>query len=139
MRVTESNWNKLDAPSGDRSGQRAPCWDAGLSLALHPRPLHLLTFLLEPTRTGGGLGAAIGAYSVVSGGACLSPVKTMALAAQSGALMGGLVTPVGPYWSETNLSGHPYQGITATGAPLLCAFSRLREPVFRLPRARKTS
>jgi hypothetical protein len=87
--------------------------------------LHLLTFVLA--HTGGGLGAAMGAYSILSGRAWLSPVKTMALAAQSGALMGGLVTPVSPYWSETNLSGHPYQGITATGASPLSAFSRSRE------------
>jgi hypothetical protein len=36
---------------------------------------------------GGGLGAAMGAYHVISGGRWLSPVKTLALAAQSGALV----------------------------------------------------
>lgn len=90
----------------------------------------LMIPVLGPTRAGGGLGAAIGAYSVVSGRAWLSPVKTLALAAQTGALLGGVVTPVSPYWSETNLSGHPYQGITATGAPSLYAFPRSGESVW---------
>jgi hypothetical protein len=25
------------------------------------------------------------------------------------------VTPISPYWCETNLAGYPYQGVTATG------------------------
>uniref|UniRef100_A0A7S0RKT7 3D domain-containing protein n=1 Tax=Pyramimonas obovata TaxID=1411642 RepID=A0A7S0RKT7_9CHLO len=80
---------------------------------------------------GGAAGAAVGAAV----GACLNTkgsfmpnLHNIPTAMRIGAIAGTALTPISPYWVETNLKGHSYGGVTSTGAipkePLPPLFSR---------------
>jgi len=74
------------------------------------------------------VGAAVGAYFVLKKAGWNTAGATLATGVEAGVLLGGLLTPISPYWAETGLKGHSYEGITATGVvprePMPSLFSK---------------